>query len=61
MIQRGSDISFTNLWSLLLYIELYLHYVENAQEKNNFSKQTTKLNMKNKMIFRYIYNVYLSI
>jgi len=32
MIQRGSDTSFTNLWSLLLYIQLSLHYVENAQE-----------------------------
>jgi len=32
MIQRGSDTSFINLWSLLLYIQLWLHYVENAQE-----------------------------
>ena len=34
MIQRGSDTSFTNLWSLLLYIQLLLHYtcIENAQE-----------------------------
>ena len=24
MIQRGSDTSFTNLWSLLLYIQLLL-------------------------------------
>ena len=32
MIQRGSDISFTNLWSLLLYIQSLLHYIENAQE-----------------------------
>jgi hypothetical protein len=32
MIQRGSDTSFTNLWSLLLYIQLLLHYIVNAQE-----------------------------
>ena len=30
MIQRGSDTSFTNLWSL--YIQSLLHYIENAQE-----------------------------
>ena len=33
MIKRGSDTSFTNLWSLLLYIQSLLHYIENAQEK----------------------------
>ena len=32
MMQRGSDTSFTNLWSLLLYIQSLLHYIENAQE-----------------------------
>ena len=32
MIQRGSDTSFTNLWSLLLYLQSFLHYIENAQE-----------------------------
>ena len=32
MIQRGSDTTFTNLWSLLLYIQSLLHYIENAQE-----------------------------
>ena len=32
MIQRGSDTSFTNFWSLLLYIQSLLHYIENAQE-----------------------------
>jgi hypothetical protein len=32
MIQRGSDTSFTNLWSLLLYIQSLLHYIENAQD-----------------------------
>ena len=32
MIQRGSDTSFTNLWSLFLYIQSLLHYIENAQE-----------------------------
>ena len=32
MIQRGSDTSFTNLWSLLLYIQSLLHYIENARE-----------------------------
>jgi hypothetical protein len=38
MIQRVSDTSFTNLWSLLLYIQSLLHYIENAQEnkKNKF-------------------------
>jgi hypothetical protein len=39
MIQRGSDTSFTNLWSLLLYIQSVLHYIENAQE----SKKNTML------------------
>ena len=34
MIQRRSDTSFTNLWSLLLYIQSLLHYIENAQENN---------------------------
>ena len=29
MIQRGSDTSFTNLWSLLLYIQSLLHYNTN--------------------------------
>ena len=32
MIQKRSDTSFTNLWSLLLYIQSLLHYIENAQE-----------------------------
>ena len=32
MIKRGSDTSFTNLCSLLLYIQSILHYIENAQE-----------------------------
>jgi hypothetical protein len=32
MIQRGSDTSFSNLRSLLLYIQSLLHYIENAQE-----------------------------
>ena len=32
MIHRGSVTSFTNLWSFLLYIQLLLHYAENAQE-----------------------------
>jgi hypothetical protein len=32
MIQRELDTSFTNLWSLLLYIQSLLHYIENAQE-----------------------------
>ena len=32
MIQRGSGTSFTNLWSLLLYIQSLLHYIENVQE-----------------------------
>ena len=32
MIQRGSDTNFTKLWSLLLYIQLLLHFVVNAQE-----------------------------
>jgi hypothetical protein len=32
VIQRGSDTSFTNLCSLLLYIQSLLHYIDNAQE-----------------------------
>jgi hypothetical protein len=37
MIQRGSDTSFTNLWSLLLYIQSLLHYIENAQENKKIT------------------------
>ena len=36
MIQRGSDTNVINLWNLLLYIQLLLHYVENTQENKNF-------------------------
>ena len=36
---KGSDTSITNLWSLLLYLQSLLHYIENAQE-----------NKKNKML-----------
>ena len=32
MIQRGSDTSFTNLWSLLLYMQL-LNKVQNHGKK----------------------------
>ena len=47
MIQRGSDTNFTKLWSLLLYIQLLLHFVVNAQEnkKNKillYKKQSGK-------------------
>ena len=28
MIQRGLDTSFTNLWSLLLYIQSLIHYID---------------------------------
>ena len=42
MIQRGSVTSFTNLWSLLLYIQSLLHYIENAQE----TKKNTILSYK---------------
>ena len=41
MIQRGSATSLTNIWSLLLYIQLSLHYVENAQE----NKKNTHLSV----------------
>ena len=34
-----NDTSFTNLWSILLYIQSLLHYIENAQE----NKKTTIL------------------
>jgi hypothetical protein len=52
MIQRGSDTNFTKLWSLLLYIQLLLHFVVNAQEnkKNtilSYKKQSGKY-LKNK-------------
>ena len=43
MIQRGSDTRFTNLWSLLLYMQSLLHYIEKAQE-----------NKKNKIL---LYNI----
>ena len=38
MIQRGSDTSFTNLWSLL-YIQLLLHYIENTYNIAENSKR----------------------
>ena len=52
MMQRGSDTNFTKLWSLLLYIQLLLHFVVNAQEnkKNtilSYKKQSGKY-LKNK-------------
>ena len=48
MIQRGSDTSFTNLWSLLLYIQSLLHYIENAQEnkKNTIVSNNIAANSK---------------
>ena len=54
MIQRGSDTNFTKLWSLLLYIQLLLHFVVNAQEnkKNtilSYKKESGKY-LKNKKI-----------
>jgi hypothetical protein len=36
MIQRGSDTSFTNLWSLLLYLQSLLHYIENEIRNDLF-------------------------
>jgi hypothetical protein len=35
MIQRGSDTNFTKLWSLLLYIQLLLHFVNAQENKKN--------------------------
>ena len=51
MIQRGSDTSFTNLWSLLLYIQSLLHYIENAQEnrKNTILSYNIVENSKNRL------------
>jgi hypothetical protein len=50
MIQRGSDTSFNNLWSLLLYIQSLLHYIENAQEnkKNTILSYNIAENSKRK-------------
>jgi hypothetical protein len=42
MIQRGSDTNSTKLWSLLLYIQILLHFVVNAQE----NKKNTILSYK---------------
>jgi hypothetical protein len=53
MIQRGSDTSFTNLWSFLLYIQLLLHYIENAQKnKKNTILSITDKAENNKQIKR---------
>jgi hypothetical protein len=51
MIQRGSDTSITNLWSLLLYIQSLLHYIENAQEnrKNTILSYNIVENSKNRL------------
>ena len=48
MIQGESDTSLTNLWSLLLYIQSLLHYIENAQEnkKNTILSYTIAENSK---------------
>ena len=42
MIQRGSGTNLTKLWSHLLYIQLLLHFVVNAQE----NKKNTILSYK---------------
>jgi hypothetical protein len=42
MIQRGSGTNLTKLWSPLLYIQLLLHFVVNAQE----NKKNTILSYK---------------
>jgi hypothetical protein len=46
MIQRGSDTNFTKLWSLLLYIQLLLHFVNAQENKKNtilsYKKQSGK-------------------
>ena len=35
MMQRGSDTNFTKLWSLFLYIQLLLHFVNAQENKKN--------------------------
>jgi hypothetical protein len=40
MIQRGSDTKFTNLWSLLLYILLLLHYLRMQKKTRNIQNET---------------------
>ena len=52
MIQRGSDTSFTTLWSLLLYIQLLLHYIENAQENKKNTILSYNLAENNKRVKR---------
>jgi hypothetical protein len=51
MIQRGSDTSFTNLWSLL-YIQSLLHYIENAQENKKNTILSYKIAENSKRIKR---------
>jgi hypothetical protein len=66
MIQRGSDTSFTNLWSLLLYIQSLLHYIENAQEnkKNTILSYNIAENSKrvkrNGLLFEYLVSYIVS-
>jgi hypothetical protein len=42
MIQRGSDIKFTNLWNLPLYILLLLHYLRIHKKTRNCLKYRKK-------------------
>ena len=52
MIQRGSNTSFTNLWSLLLYIQSLLHYIENAQDNKKDTILSYKIAENSKRVNR---------
>jgi hypothetical protein len=52
MIQRGSDTSFTNLWSLLLYLQSLLLYIENAQENKKNTIVSYNIAEKSKRVKR---------
>jgi hypothetical protein len=48
----GSDTRFTNLWSLLRYIQSLLHYIENAQENKKNTILTYNIAENSKRIKR---------
>jgi hypothetical protein len=52
MIPRGSDTSFTNFWSLLIYIQSLLHYIENSQENKKITILSYNIAEDNKRIKR---------
>jgi hypothetical protein len=54
-------LSFTNLWSLLLYIQSLLHYIENAQENKKNTILSYNLAENSKRVKRNEEKVYVCV